>query len=167
MYQLHPKAKWLFFFRSFIGALTTFIIIFVFAIIPTLLSNGSGTFTFLVISFVVFLIIAILSYIIATLNYKFYKFELTEDAYKSERGIIHKRYISIPYERIQNVDIHRSLLARMLGLSELLIHTAGYGAAGSKGTGSEGKLPGLSVEDTEKVRDALIQMAKGKKESGL
>lgn len=112
------------------------------------------------------MILIIISYIWARLSYRFWRYQLTEDAYKSERGIIFKRYVSIPYERIQNVDIYRGILDRLLGLSDLQIQTAGYGAAGGhglRGFGSEGRLPGLSKEKAEEMREELIRRAKGGK----
>ena len=80
---------------------------------------------------------------------------------------IWKRYVSIPYARIQNVDIHRGLLARILGLSDILIHTAGYGGIGSRGIGSEGRLPGLDKVEAERIREELLQKARKSGNSGI
>jgi len=52
-------------------------------------------------------------------------------------------------------------------LSDLQIHTAGYGAVGAKGTGSEGRLPGLSREDAESLREELLRRVKESKNQGL
>ena len=71
-------------------------------------------------------------------------------------GIIYKKYVSIPYDRIQNVDIHRSLLARILGLSSLRIHTAGVGGMAS----AEGNLPGVSTEVAEQLREELLSRSR-------
>jgi membrane protein YdbS with pleckstrin-like domain len=97
----------------------------------------------------------------AKLSYRFWKYEITEDAVRIERGVIWKKYISIPYERIQNVDIYRGVLARILGLSTLNIQTAGYSGAGRHGgIASEGNIPGISVDIAEQLRDDLIKRAK-------
>lgn len=112
-----------------------------------------------------FLVIMIISFLAAKLTYHFYKYDLTENEYKAERGIIWKRYISIPYERIQNVDIHRGILDRLFGLSDLQIHTAGYGAAGGMSKrGSEGRLPGIGRKEAELVREELVKRARGFKQ---
>jgi len=81
-----------------------------------------------------------------------------------EKGIIWKRNVSIPYERIQNVDILRGIFARMFGLSDLQIQTAGQSATTgfSLLSSSEGRLPGLDIQTAEKLRDELIKRAKGK-----
>lgn len=104
----------------------------------------------------------VVDYILARLTYHFYNYELGEEALRIERGIIEKRQIFIPYERIQNVDIYRGIFERMLGLSEISIQTAGYGIT-TEAMGAEGKLPGLSVEDAEKLREELLQKVKGAK----
>jgi len=119
------------------------------AILPTILSP-----------LVLFLIFDILfSYIWAQLSWKYYKYEVAANGFKKESGVIGKRYVTIPYDRIQNVDIYRSLLARMLGLSDLHIQTAGMSYVGKGGVTSEGRLPGVSFEVAEKLRDELINRA--------
>lgn len=116
-------------------------------------------------------LLAILGYIWAKLSYRFYKYELVEDGFRKESGVIWKKYVTIPYERIQNVDIYRGILARMLGLSDLQIQTAGMSATvgryGFGGAGAEGRLPGVSQQDAEKLRDGLIKRARGSKNQGV
>ena len=100
------------------------------------------------------------------LAYDAYKYELREDGFRKEYGVIWKKYVTIPYERIQNVDINRGLLARLLGLSDLQIQTAGISATvsryGMAGMGAEGRLPGISKDVAEELRDELIKRARGK-----
>lgn len=52
----------------------------------------------------------------------------------------------------------------MLGLSDLQIQTARMSATvgkyGTDGTGAEGRLPGVSKEEAEALRDELIKRAK-------
>lgn len=174
MKQLDPKAVWLFFLSSLLGLLFLFIpFMITFSFVPMdklydeldlpnsivlLIENW-----FLILSF-----LALLSYVWSQLTYHFYKYELREDGFRKEHGIIWKKYVTIPYERIQNVDIYRGLLARILGLSDLNIQTAGMSTTvGSYGGGSEGRLPGLSAEAAEKVRDELVKRARGLKNQGL
>jgi len=113
---------------------------------------------------VVFLAI---SFIWAKLSYYFYRYELTDDSVRKELGIISKKYVSIPYDRIQNVDIHRSLFSRLLGLSDLQIQTAGAHMSGDRSGASEGRLPGLSKDVAEALRNELIKRAQRQKGQGL
>ena len=152
--SLHPKAIWIFFFQNillaFFVSLFFLMPLFIFSSVLTIL--------------LVFALLIIIFYYWAKLTYRFWKYEITEDAVRIERGVIWKKYISIPYERIQNVDIYRGVLARIFGLSVLNIQTAGYsGGGGRYGVllTPEGNLPGLDINTAEQLRDDLIKRAKG------
>ena len=177
MKQLHPKAVWLFFWQYLLltaGFLLP--VIFWLAFITfTIASDVQGVepadrkSLYLMILqlgplfLLPFLIlIPSLSYLIAHLNYKNWRFQITEDALRIEKGIIWKKYVSIPYERIQNVDILRGVFARLLGLSDLQVQTAGASGYSRYGF-AEGRLPGLGISEAEEIRDELIKRAKGKK----
>ena len=58
----------------------------------------------------------------------FRTYELRADDLVIREGIITRREQIVPYNRVQQVDIHRGLLAQVLGLSELRIETAGSAA---------------------------------------
>ncbi|MBX4198194.1 PH domain-containing protein [Candidatus Parcubacteria bacterium] len=170
MKQLHPRAVWLF----LIGAIGRTIVIIIVA--ETMLlsifsetNQNADTFfgQFVGTSIVVIIGLLILAFIYAKLKYHFYRYELTDHAFKKEHGIIWKKYVTIPYDRIQNVDVYRGLIARLLGLSDLQVQTAGGITVGSYGSFSEGRLPALSFEDAEKMRDELIMRARGSKHQGL
>ena len=57
-----------------------------------------------------------------------FTYELTEDTLDIESGVLFKREREIPLRRIQNVDIRRSLVPRLLGLAVVNIETAGGGS---------------------------------------
>ena len=92
-------------------------------------------------------------WILAKLTYRFYRYELREEGFRKESGIVWKKYHTIPYGRIQNVDIYRGISDRILGLSYIFIQTAGR----SNPYFQEGKIPGLSIKMAEQLRDELIQ----------
>ncbi|MEK7158017.1 MAG: PH domain-containing protein [Patescibacteria group bacterium] len=105
----------------------------------------------------------------AKLTYRFYRYELTDAGFRKELGVIYKKYVTIPYDRIQNVDIYRGILARILGLSDLNIQTAGASATMNRygAMGAEGRLPALSKETAEQLRDELIQRARRPSNQGI
>ncbi len=109
----------------------------------------------------IFIGLAILFYGWSYLVWRFYKYEFREHEFRKEHGVINKKYTSIPYRRIQNVDVDRNLLERMMGLSELKIQTAG------ERLGSEGRIPGLEKEKAEEVRGELLSIARQGKDDGL
>ena len=111
----------------------------------------------------------IILYIWAWISYYFYRYELAENALKEEFGVVWKSYVSIPYDRIQNVDIYRGIFARILGISDVHIQTAGMSGSppGASGGYTEGRLPGLGREMAEKLRDDLINRSRKSKDQGL
>ena len=54
----------------------------------------------------------------------------------------------VPYHRIQQIDIHRDPIDRLLGLSKLILRTA---AATSDAT-----LPGIAAAHADELRHALL-----------
>ena len=165
MQQLDPKSVWLFFigsiFRWFI-----FIVIFVIygVVILSDLDKYTPSFGFLNWLWVIIPALLIFFWIWAKLTYHFYRYELREDGFRKEFGVIWKKYVTIPYDRIQNVDIYRGVIARILGLSDLNIQTAGASAQvsryGTWGFSAEGRLPGLSREGAEQLRNELVKRAR-------
>jgi putative membrane protein len=166
MEKLHHGAKWIFRFRAYSALLFMMIVIYFFSL---QIDNFSLQLTVIVIGL---LLLMFVGEIYAQLSHHFWKYEFTHHEIKIEKGIIFKDYKSIPYERIQNVDIHRGILARLLGFSTLNIQTAGYSAVvnrsgfGGAGMGAEGSIPAVSKEGAEKIREWLIKKIHGKK-SGL
>jgi membrane protein YdbS with pleckstrin-like domain len=116
------------------------------------------------------ILLILIAEIYARLSYRFWGYEFTKNELKIEKGIIWKTYKSIPYGRIQNIDIKRGVLARIIGFSTLEIQTAGYSAISangrSYGTHSEGYLPAVSVDESEKIRSMLIKKI-GNRKQGL
>jgi len=163
MEKLHPGAKWLFRVRGYFGALFLLIFFswFLFPIIGLIgfLFLGAEALVgiFLIGVFVYILLIIIIAEIYARMAYNRWFYEFTDDNLKIEKGIIWKRYSNIPYERVQNVDIHRGIIARICGFSSVNIQTAGYSYAGRGMPVSEGYLPAVNIEAAERIREFLMK----------
>lgn len=166
--QLDPKSVWLFF--SMIVVRFGFVAIWLGFMFTIFLTEFSGLSQNVFLRSVAdrplaFVILGLtLAYAWAYLTYRFYRYELREDGFRKEFGVIWKKYVTIPYEKIQNVDIYRGLLARLLGLSDVHIQTAGASAQSSRygalGFAAEGRLPGLPREVAEQLRDELVKRAR-------
>lgn len=163
MQHLHPRAFWLFFIPALLPAPGFLIALFVMVLalssegeLPAFLSGSSVLY----LSVLVTALYILGAYAWAKLTCHFYRYELREDGFRKEHGIIWKRYVTIPYDRIQNVDIFRGLIARILGLSDIQVQTAGAITAGSYGAFAEGRLPGINKEEAEKIRDELVRRAR-------
>lgn len=67
------------------------------------------------------------------------------------RGVVVHRAASIPYTRIQQIDVERGPLERLAGLSQLVVRTAA--------ATTDGKLYGLAPGDATRVRARLLEVA--------
>lgn len=180
MKQLDPKAVWLFFIQNVFRWILVLVLIgfpFSGVLIPLFIMGVGDKITSGVADislnglWLVPVFILIISFISAKLKYHFIRYELAELGFRKESGVILKKYVTIPYARIQNVDIHRGLLSRILGLSDLKIQTAGMSAVmtryGAAGIGAEGSLPALSETVAEELRDELIRRSQKSPAQGL
>jgi putative membrane protein len=167
MEKLHPGARWLFrlngigiavFFAIFLGWMIVPLFIAMFA-----LHSSGGAILAVFLSFIVFIIFVIaVAEIYARLAYNNWQFEFTKDNLKLERGIIWKKYSNIPYERVQNIDIQRGIIARMCGFSSVNIQTAGYSFSSRGMPVSEGYIPAVDMQRAEQIREFVIKKIKGK-----
>ncbi len=167
MQQLDPKAVWSFFISLILRWFLALIFLGVWlSAVFSGTTDGGDEFSFGFLKWLWIMIPALLIFfwIWAKLIYRFYRYELREDGFRKEHGVIWKKYVTVPYDRIQNVDIHRGVIDRILGLSDLNIQTAGASAQvsrhGAWGAGSEGRLPALSREVAEQLRDEFVKRAR-------
>ena len=161
MNQLHPGARWQFrisgyFTFGFIGII---IGLWIIAPLASLLLSAVGVSTSSIVTLVLLsilgyiLFVIIVSEIYARMSYNRWFYEFNDEGLRLERGIIWKRYSNVPYERIQNVDVHRGIIARMLGFSSLMIQTAGY----SGQMHAEGYIPALEMNQAEQIRNFVMK----------
>jgi putative membrane protein len=155
MKQLHLGARWL--FR--IGAywVLVFLSFFVTVFLMSFFLSEGFTFSLARAILIYIIIILIVGEIYARLAYSFWFYEFTPSQLRFERGIIWKKYTNIPYERIQNVDITRGIVARILGFSTVNIQTAGFSYTPNRNAFAEGYIPAVSVEEAEKIREFVIK----------
>ncbi|ERH01483.1 MAG: putative membrane protein, partial [Halonotius sp. J07HN6] len=60
--------------------------------------------------------------------YRRFRYAFTDDTFDVSWGVFNRRDREIPYDRMQNVDISRTILQRALRLSEVSVETAGGGS---------------------------------------
>ena len=164
MPRLHPKAFYLFWWKYFwtfliifsvLGLFLSIVYIFLFLAIPSLI----------VITALVLICSLMASAGWARLFNNSYFFEVERQSLNIKWGVIIKHSVTIPYKRIQNIDVNRGIMARILGLSEVWIQTAGF-SMGISTFGSlrfsEGIIPGLEIKEAEKLRSAILKKIKGR-----
>ncbi|MBS3053706.1 MAG: PH domain-containing protein [Candidatus Aenigmarchaeota archaeon] len=164
MTKLHPKAVYLFWWSYFWIFLFTFAFLGFFVGIWILAITESLSSLFWC-GIIILVLSGVLSALWAKLMYNSYSFETTKTALNIKWGVLRKHSATIPYQRIQNIDVNRGIMARLLGISEVWIQTAGFSAALSKFGAmrfSEGMVPGLDVKEAEKLRALLLKKTKGR-----
>lgn len=80
-----------------------------------------------------------------------WRYRLAPDALELERGVVVRRLSSVPYGRVQQVDIDRGPIDRLLGLSVARLLTAS--------SGTDGTVPGLTPEVAESFRQTVLARA--------
>ncbi len=76
--------------------------------------------------FILSLLIMVGGAVIAYLKYHFYTYTLEEFNLILRQGILNKEEVSIPYRQMQDININRNIFYVILGLSRLVIDSAGH-----------------------------------------
>lgn len=109
------------------------------------ISSGMYDFAFLMLAGLV--VLPYLAWV--ELRYQNYTYYFAETELIIRKGVIRIERIVIPFEKIQNVNISRPLMERLLGLAIIKIETAGTNPGEA-----EGVIPG--VADYKSVVDELL-----------
>jgi len=88
----------------------------------------------------------------AVIQYARWKFELQDDALYLERGVITFVETAVPFVRVQHVDTQFGPIERALGLSSVVVYTAGSRNA-------DVRIPGLTPDRARRLQDTLRELA--------
>ncbi len=86
------------------------------------------------------------------LDWRRFTYELTDDALVVQSGVLSRNRRTIPFDRVQDVDIERKLLARLFGLAKVNLETGGAGE-------NEGALDSVSMAEAERLRGVIRRRA--------
>lgn len=166
--KLHPNAKIALIIKPMIGI--TFLVIFI-MIQFILVGLSAGLLIFLLILAVFIAILFSIVIVWAIMFYNRYMFRIGKDAVYINRGILWKRNVVIPYERIQHTSMTRGPIDILLGLHILNIFTAGTGSVGARFGGlasafaAEGSIPGLA--DPKPFQEAIMAKVRALRGDGF
>jgi len=133
-------------------------------VIPLIMME-SGNWWSLLISLLITVGIIVGSRFWAPLYFDRYRFEIRHDEVVVTKGVLFTRRTSIPFARIQNINVLQGPIMRRYGLQNISLETAGSPlATGSYAGGftmqGEGHLAGLPEGYAERVADELMDMVK-------
>lgn len=100
----------------------------------------------------VLIVLFITGIIWVTLRYRKWVYQIRADAIYLERGVVTHRRSLVPYVRIQHVDTRRGVLERWLGLSTLVVYTAGS-------RGADVSIPGLEPDEARDLQQRVKELA--------
>lgn len=86
------------------------------------------------------------------MRYRVWIYQVREDSLYLERGVVTHRRTHVPYVRIQHVDTSRGPLERWLGLSTLVVYTAGS-------RGADVSIPGLEPDEARDLQQRVKRLA--------
>jgi membrane protein YdbS with pleckstrin-like domain len=84
--------------------------------------------------------------------YRTWRYEVRDDSLYLTRGVVTRVQTIVPYVRVQHVDTRRSPVERLLGLSSLVVYTAGS-------RGADVTIPGLTDDRAADLQRRLKALA--------
>jgi membrane protein YdbS with pleckstrin-like domain len=88
----------------------------------------------------------------AVLRFRAFRYAVTDDTLRIERGVLTQVRTVVPYVRVQHVDTQRRPIERAVGLSRVVVYTAGS-------RGADVSIPGLSPDRAIGLQDRLRSLA--------
>lgn len=86
--------------------------------------------------------------------YRRFTYGLTADVLEIRSGIVSRRHREIPYARVQNVDLSRNAVQRILGITAVAVETAGGGE-------TEANLRYVSETEANRLQEELGRRSHG------
>jgi len=86
--------------------------------------------------------------------YQRFEYELTDDSLDIVSGVVSRRNREIPVRRVQNVDISRNVVQRLLGLAQINLETAG-------GSSTEASLNCVSETEAMRLQEEIGRLKRG------
>ncbi len=87
-----------------------------------------------------------LGILINIMRYFSFRYSIEEEVLKIHKGMISRDEVSIPYSKIEDINLEQSIFYRIIGVSQLFIVTGGREQEGEKG---------LDHAETEIIFDAI------------
>ena len=138
------------------------VVVVVGSLVSGLVLSAIATFLWLVaglswawVALVVIVVITVIQLIIARRRARAIGYQLRDDDLLFRRGIMFQRFVSVPYGRMQLIDINRGPVGRLLGLADLRFVTAAASTNVS--------IPGLPETDAAGLRDRLVELAESRR----
>ncbi len=84
-------------------------------------------------------------------RYRRWRYWMTDDTIELRHGLVFRAESSIPYFRVQHIDVRQGPLQRAAGIVDLVISTAS--------AATDATLPGVEPERADSIRQAVLDRA--------
>lgn len=106
------------------------------------------------------------------LDYEFRWYMITDSGLRIREGIMSVHEITMAFKNIQNVTINQGPLQRLLGISDLVVQTAGGSTVATQGSQQQGVVSSHTgyfrgVDNAEEIRDMMMTRLRKVKGAGL
>jgi membrane protein YdbS with pleckstrin-like domain len=116
---------------------------------------------------------AVIKYFLIRIDYDMRYYVVTDRSLRIRQGALLIDESTFTFANVQNLKIHQGPIERLLGLSNLIVETAGGAGSGAKEgrgqnpfkRGHEGRLRG--VVNAREVRDHILKLLKRYRDAGL
>ena len=98
-----------------------------------------------------------IQYVVIIRAHRFKGFALRRYDLTYRKGWLYKKEVTVPYRRIQHVDVKQGFIERQFQLAKLNLYTAG-------GNSSDLTVPGLRIEDAQQFKAYIIGVMRGDEE---
>ena len=103
--------------------------------------------------------VAVILWFVVALGYQLvyyqrFDYELTDDTLDISSGVLSRRQREIPVRRVQNVDISRNVVHRVLGIAQINLETAG-------GSSTEAALRYVSFDEARRLQSEIGRLKRG------
>ncbi|MEI7688828.1 MAG: PH domain-containing protein [Candidatus Nomurabacteria bacterium] len=105
--------------------------------------------------FIISILLIIFGILMSWINYISCEYALDENAISIRRGIFNKKEVFIPYRQIENINIDQTFNFKMMGVSKLIIETAGND--GNNGGDPEGVFDVIDSNVATSIREFILQ----------
>lgn len=160
MQKLNPEVTFIFFIKNCLKMLFVYPVWLIFQSILEHVFNVEPLF-FDAVGLLLLLSFILIGYFWAWLTYTMFSYQLNPDGLKIEKGILIRKNITIPYNRIANVEYYLNpVISQVLGIYNL--HIATEEVENTQGVIARAKqeiIPGLTHEAAESLKGKLISLA--------
>ncbi|MDR3069719.1 MAG: PH domain-containing protein [Propionibacteriaceae bacterium] len=135
---------------SLVGILPIWILRFTLAADPTHDGHFGFTFALWGLSLAAVILFALFVVVVPSIRYRQWSFDVLDEEIDIHKGIFWRTRTIIPLIRVQNVDTKQGPILRANGLASFTVSTAA----------GEHAIPGLEVEEADKLRDHVAVLAR-------